>query len=106
MVPAAAFVGAPRFHSGGVAGLARDEIPAILQRGEAVFTREQLRALGGGRNVRVSIDNRGTPQNVTDTQVHFDADGMVVRIVTDDIRRGGPMSSAIGQAFGLQRGAT
>ena len=51
----ALFDGAPRFHSGGiaglrpdggVAGLRPDEVPAILQRGEGVFTPAQMRALG------------------------------------------------------------
>lgn len=36
-VPAAVFAGAPRFHMG------IDEVPAILQRGERVLTREQAR---------------------------------------------------------------
>lgn len=45
-VPASAFAGAPRFHSGMMA----DEYPAILQRGESVLTPGQLAAVarGGG----------------------------------------------------------
>lgn len=38
-VPASVFAGAPRYHGGGIAGLAPDEVPAILQRGEPVFPR-------------------------------------------------------------------
>lgn len=38
-----AFAGAPRFHSGGIVG---DEVPIIAKRGEGVFTREQMKALG------------------------------------------------------------
>ena len=45
-IPAAAFAGAPRLHGGGIPGLAADEIPTILRRGEGVFTPEQMRALG------------------------------------------------------------
>ena len=44
-VPAALFSGAPRFASGGVAGLQPAEIPAILHRGETVRTAAQEAAL-------------------------------------------------------------
>lgn len=43
-----AWANAPRYHTGGIAGLAPGEVPAILQRGEGVFTREQMAALGNG----------------------------------------------------------
>jgi hypothetical protein len=43
-VPAYAFAHAPRFHGGGWAGLAPDEVPAILQRGERVLSRRELAA--------------------------------------------------------------
>ena len=42
MVPAAAFLGAPRLHDG--AFLRPDEVPAILQRGERVLNRKEARA--------------------------------------------------------------
>ena len=45
------FSGWPKYHSG---GLAADEVPAVLQRGEGVFTKEQMAAMapaGGGGNV-------------------------------------------------------
>ena len=48
MVPAMAFAGAPRMHSGGWAGLKPDEVPAILQRGERVLSRRE--AVGYGQN--------------------------------------------------------
>ena len=54
------FIGAPRFHSGGVVGLKADEVPAILQTGERVLSRRDARAYeaaqrgaGGGRGMRV-----------------------------------------------------
>lgn len=43
-VPAAVFRGAPRFHDG--AFLSPDEVPAILQRGERVLSREEARSYG------------------------------------------------------------
>ncbi|WP_052435644.1 hypothetical protein [Bradyrhizobium japonicum] len=39
------FAGAPRFHTGGIAG---DEVPIIAKRGEGVFTPGQMAAMGGG----------------------------------------------------------
>lgn len=46
-VPAMAFAGAPRFHNGG-GWFARDEYPAILQRGERVLNRDETRAYHAG----------------------------------------------------------
>lgn len=43
-VSPAVFSGAPKFHTGGIAG---DEVPAILRKGEGVFTEQQMKALGG-----------------------------------------------------------
>ena len=47
-VPALAFAAAPRMHGGGWAGLRADEVPAILQRGERVLSRQEV-ASGAGR---------------------------------------------------------
>lgn len=47
-VPAWLFAGAPRFHGGGMAGLRADEVPAILQTGERVLSREETAAYNGG----------------------------------------------------------
>lgn len=58
-VPAAVFNSAPRYHR----GLAPSEFPAILQRGEGVFTPAQMKALkadsGGQTNITiVALDSR------------------------------------------------
>lgn len=47
-VPSLAFAGAPRLHR----GLAADEFPAILQRGETVLTPGQMRAVAAGGGQR------------------------------------------------------
>src|SRR5690606_13749124 len=52
-VPAAAFAGAPRLHGGGIAG---DEVPTILKRGEGVFTPEQMKALGGPGKIEIDFN--------------------------------------------------
>ena len=49
MVPAMAFAAAPRMHSGGMAGLRHDEVPAILQRGERVLSRREAAGYGQGQ---------------------------------------------------------
>ena len=53
-VPASTFLGAPKFHQGGIAS---NEVPAILQRGEGVFTAKQMRALGSGKSANSSPIN-------------------------------------------------
>jgi Lambda phage tail tape-measure protein (Tape_meas_lam_C) len=63
LVPAAAFSGAARLHAGGWAGLAPDEVPAILQRGERVLSRREARDYGkaepgAGPTVNVTIMTR------------------------------------------------
>lgn len=42
------FGAAPRYHGGGIAGLAPDEVPAILQRGEEVLTQQDPRHRNNG----------------------------------------------------------
>ncbi|MBA8881731.1 tape measure protein [Phyllobacterium myrsinacearum] len=44
-----AFVGAQKFHAGGIIGgpkLQRDEVPIVTRKGEGVFTKEQMAAMG------------------------------------------------------------
>lgn len=48
-LPAYLWSAAPRYHTGGVAGLAADEVPAVLQKGEEVLTRQDPRhRMNGG----------------------------------------------------------
>lgn len=60
------FTNAMRYHSGGIAGLRPDEVPAILQRGEEVLTREDPRhrlngGAGGGEAPKVTVVNTLDP---------------------------------------------
>lgn len=101
-----AFVGAPRLHAGNL-GIKRDEYPAILQEGEGVLSRAQMRALGGSGagagELRVIVENRGTPQVAREATGALDPEGLVVRIVTDDVQRGGPLSQSLARTFNLRR---
>lgn len=57
----AIFAGAPKFHTGGVAG---DEVPIIAKKGEGIFTPAQMKALapagGGGAAPVVNVTNNNT----------------------------------------------
>ncbi|MDP5308652.1 MAG: phage tail tape measure C-terminal domain-containing protein [Paracoccus sp. (in: a-proteobacteria)] len=53
-VPALAFAGAPRMHSGGMVGLRHDEVPAILQRGERVLSRREAQDYGNAVTVNIN----------------------------------------------------
>lgn len=100
-VPAAAFAGARRLHAG---GLASDEVPAILRRGEGVFTPEQMRALGPGGppEVRIEFTNRGTAQRqAAPANVAWDGRRLVVGVVLEDLEQNGPLSQGLQQRFAL-----
>jgi len=84
MVPNLAFAGAPRFHG----GFAPDEYPAVLQRGEGVFTSGQMKALGlmannsSLPNVIVNIDNQGDGKmEAKTTDVRFDHEQLIINVV-------------------------
>lgn len=67
------FAGAPRYHNGGVAGLAPDEVPAILKKGEEVVTQADPRHRdnGGGQQQGQGV----RIVNVLDSGVLTDAMG-------------------------------
>ncbi len=91
-----AFAGAPRFPHG---GLASDEVPAILRRGEGVFTPEQMRAMGGAPNLEVRLINEGgTPQEATDDGVRWDGEKFIVTVLLRDARGNGPVTQAFRHA--------
>jgi hypothetical protein len=85
------------------------EVPAILKRGEGVFTPEQMAAMGGGSGgVQVNVINQtGTQANATQTS-RTGSDGkqiidVVLKAVESDIRSNGKVGRAIGQSFGANR---
>lgn len=79
-VDSSAFMGAPRYHTGGVAGFAPNEVPAILQKNEEVLTRDDPRhvwnggtraegAQGGAGNRFILVDDRaGVTQAMASSQ--------------------------------------
>lgn len=121
-VPAMAFEGAPRLHSGG-GWFRSDEYPAILQRGEKVLNRDETRAYhagmqaggyGGAVNVPVNviIENKSgeelTAQKTgqqSNAQGGLDVRVLVTRVVVDDVTggNGGPIAKAMQSIYGIKR---
>lgn len=103
------FDDAPRFHSGGIMP---GEYPAILQRGEGVFTKAQMAALGrgGASGVTVVVNNNagddvsvGEPRRGADGGLQIDVaiNRAVKNALQSDLASHGPMSQSIGRRFGL-----
>jgi len=87
-IPAATFIGAPRLHS----GLASDEFPTILQRGETVVPR-------GGQtppSVEINIDNRSREEvKAQQEDVKVEGGKFIIDIVVDDYYRNGKIRDMI-----------
>lgn len=106
----AVFSNAPRFHSGGIIG---DEVPIIAKRGEGVFTREQMKALGdtGARvSVNVNVINnassevKATVKKTDQGNGTFNLDVMIEKIegaIGKNIGKGEGLSPILEQRYGL-----
>jgi hypothetical protein len=100
------FQHAPRYHNGGIAN---DEVPAILKRGEPVFkSMEHARQVVGGSNVNVVINNNAGV--AVQTQERREADGsisidvMLDRVVAEKLgTRGTAANSILRGEFGAQK---
>jgi hypothetical protein len=102
-VPEEVFRGAPRFHRGGMIGA--DEVPIIAQRGEGVFTPEQMRALGpaGGSVINVTFQG-GDMGRESDRNAMVEQMRAVIRQEIDD-RTPGIMRAPHGYSVAqVQRG--
>jgi hypothetical protein len=105
-VAMSAFAGAPRFHTGGIAG---DEVPIIARKGEGVFTPGQMAAMGSsGGNARapnIVINNHTEAQPQVSTAPNGDVTitlkKMMDNAVGDSIA-GGSGSRRLKQQFGLK----
>lgn len=90
------FANAPRYHSGGVAGLAPDEVPAILQAGEVVIPKGARRSGGAAAET-------GDTYNITIQAVDSQSfakmlekgKGTLENLIVNGIQRGGSLRSAI-----------
>lgn len=83
-VSAATFIGAPRLHD----GLAPDEFPAILQKGERVIPKSQAGGGGSPVNIRVDLKNESGQQlKATRHETSFDGAEYVVTVWLDAYNR-------------------
>jgi len=104
-----AFAGAPRMHSGGIAG---DEVPTILQKKEGVFTEGQMRALAPVSAIQpVTVNVHPTAGQTAMVTQRSDSGGLTIDVVmqavkealADDISAGaGPVSRSLENRFGMQ----
>ena len=99
------FSGAPRFHTGGILS---GEVPIIAQEGEAVFTRGQMRALGGALsarqqppavNVQVNVVNQARGVDARIEQQRQPDGGLRLDVFIEQIE--GRMARAISQGTGI-----
>lgn len=97
---ASVFAGAPRFHTGGVIGqrLLPSEVPIIAQKGEGVFTEEQMKNLqpagSGGQVITISSPitvhgSSGTPEQNTDLakKMRREMEVGMRSVVADELRK-------------------
>lgn len=76
------FAGAPKFHNGGLPGLRSNEVPIIAEKGEGIFTKEQMSAMGGKSNVTVNVINQSGQQVTAENNgPRFDGKQMVLDVV-------------------------
>lgn len=119
-VPMSAFIGAPRFHGGGMVGLGADEIPIIAKRGEEVLTEDDPRhrlnrsgrADAGRAPFTVKIVNTGEPmegregESRQDGQGGMEFDVILERVedhLADKVGAGrGKLNGALVSRYGLQ----
>jgi hypothetical protein len=91
----------PIFHN----GLRGNEYPAILERGEEVSTKEQVRA-GGREDIKIEVIVVRGSGDKTRTEERQDSGSGVRQLmimVGDDIARGGPVAQTIEGTYNLVR---
>jgi tape measure domain-containing protein len=97
-ISAAAFHGAPRFHTGGIVdGLLPSEVPIIAKKGEGVFTPAQMKALGDSAvsnnvaiNSTINVNaTGGTPEQNDDLakRISTQVDGQLRGIVHQELQK-------------------
>lgn len=83
-VPAWAFAGAPRFHSGGMVGLKAGEVPAILQTGERVLSRNETKSYneGAGAGTGTRIINVVDPRLAGDYLESAEGERTIMNVIS------------------------
>lgn len=90
------FASAPRYHSGGIAGLAPNEVPAILEAGEVVIPKDARRrggteaAAGDTYNITIQAADAQSFAKLLER-----GKGTLENLIVNGIQRGGSLRSAI-----------
>jgi TP901 family phage tail tape measure protein len=98
------FNNALRYHTGGIAG---NEVPTVLTRGEGVFTPGQMQALGGmgSKPVQVTVINNTPNSEVKTREVADGRGGMNIEVMIEEVaarsirRPGGALNRAVKETF-------
>jgi len=90
--------GIQKFHSGGVVGLRSDEVPAILQVGEVVLTKNQAAALANrSTNVTINVSNEtGLPVDFDVTSIQRNRENEIINVVLKHARTNPAFKALIG----------
>ena len=101
-----AFSGLQPFAKGGVFAEAGPE--AVMPLTRTSDGRLGVASTGGATqpqamNVRVEMVNQGQPQQVQSVTPKFDAEGLVLKVITADIARNGPVARTMSGTYGLRR---
>lgn len=100
-VPAAAFAGAPRFHSGG-GYIGPGERPAILQPGEVVLPRN-MRLAGGGQTQKVEIyDQRKNAPAIEQRKSSNGVPQFFIRDAVNNVLGSGGADGSLGNRFAIK----
>lgn len=96
------FANAPKYHTGGLVG---DEIPIIAKRGETVFTKGQMDALGAELHnktpvlVNVNVHNNASGTKATATSKQDASGNLSIDVIVEKIE--GAIGKNIGKGEGL-----
>jgi len=93
-VPSVLFSIAPRLHG----GLMPDEYPAVLKRGEGVFTQAQMAALGGSRVIQPVVNIYNSTDSEVSTQARDNNGTVELDVMIDKIMA--KNANQTGSAFG------
>lgn len=90
MVDPSVFDNAPRFHDGGFVGLRPNEVPAILEAGETVISKDGKLTMTGERSapsVIINVENKtGADVDAQQTSAGFDGENWVIGVVLNAIQ--------------------
>jgi len=75
-----------RYHVGGI--VRQNEVPIIAEKGEGVFTKGQMKAMGGPQNITVKLVNKSDKElKATQSGAQFDMGQLILNVVLEGTSR-------------------